>query len=268
MKLNDSEPKNYKVSILLMQKKSNKKEKSKIDLLKLKYSKTSIKSKKIFNQLLLKKINKPLNLFASNNNNTKLLENNKSIPESFRNIQVQTTLSSTNKRFKTPYQILKLKTKMLKDIFDYSKNSHQDSYIQKEINKKGIDIKPYTAYKKEKNNKILLSPQINKLNLNRINIENIKDNNSSIKKKLFKKNKTFHYNISPRLLSSNNKEKYTSFYSIKNKTKIDLLKTKNIFDMKSKKPFKPNCYYNKLNLDKLKNILKKYSYNGFSKNFP
>ena len=263
MKLNDSQLKNYKVSILLKQKRFIEKEKNKTERLRLKYHSENKKSKINMNQLLLNNNIKPLNLFLLNNAN--LSDINKSFPkdntsknerESFRNIQVQTTFSLSYKKFKTPYQILKLKNKLFKNIFEYSKYNHQNSYIKKEV--KEIDIRPYTAYKeKGRTKKVLLSPQINKLNLNKTNFENNKDN-FFIQNKTINKNKIIRYNFSHRKISSNNKEDYNN--SIKDEKKIDFFKDKNILKIKQIKPLKANFYYNKLNLDKLNNILKKYSY--------
>ena len=77
--------------------------------------------------------------------------------EASRNIQVQTTLSSLNnkKKFKTPYQILHLKNKMLKDLLEYSKNYPKIP----NLNKKLINIRPYSNGNTKKYESFSSSPK-------------------------------------------------------------------------------------------------------------
>ena len=188
-----TELKKYKVSILLM----------KNSFIKNNLPKSE--RKQIQNYLEDKKIKfskKSLNVHSQNNIN-KLLNNinDKMLFKSdpLKNMKVQTTLSSNHKTFRTPYQIIHLKNKILKNLFDYSKNNKQNSNIEKQFNKEIINIRPYsTREKNKKNEKLILNRKLN-----------LKDLNNSkklfITKKIMKKNKTLSPAISSESSISYNK---------------------------------------------------------------
>ena len=263
---NNSKIKKIKVSVLLM-KKSNK-EKIKIDK---KDVNNILKNKKIdknnlFSQNYLK-ISQLGNSFQKNLSNLKNDKRNiKS--DTYRNIKVQTSLSSGQKKYRTPYQILHFKNKILKDILDYSKNNHQNKSRETNFNKKLIKIRPYSTNKDNIRYEKLLIPNLKKSLLQKIkNTDNISDKRFILKNIIknknnfnrnFSLNTVFSYNnISNNIdLKNNNKLLYKNEIDLKRYEKLLKVKLK----MKPIKAFKPNCYYNKLNLEKITNILRKYSY--------
>jgi len=160
MELNSTGPKKFKVSILLKKKSKINEDKKTLDKINIKCKLNDNKIKK--RKYILKHINSQKKFNCSFHNNNSILDIHKSLPknisnliyykkliesEPFRNMEVQTTLSSLNikKKFRTPYQILQLKNKMLKSKFEYSKIIHQNFFLEKEINNKIINIKPYNT---------------------------------------------------------------------------------------------------------------------------
>lgn len=247
MKLNNSGLKQFKVSILLM---------------KNSFLKNLPKTEKKINKKVADFKN--LSNFHSKNNKhqykfNKIFSktNDKSLGfDTYRNIKVQTALSSSYKKFRTPYQKLHFKNKMLKDIFGSSKNSLQNSDIEKQINEKIIDIRPYSTGIKIKREEKILTPRLYLVKLNKN-----KNNEKDIFKKILKKNKTTNSHLLSEITNSFSQSFINNNYNNYNKPNLTNRK-----EYKSKKRinifkiFKPNCYYNKLNLEKLSSILRKYSY--------
>ena len=179
MELNSPDPKKFKVSIILKKKSKINEDKKKLDKINIKCKlNDNIIKKGIY---ILKHINSQKKFNFSFHNNNSIIDIHKSLPknisnlihnkkpiesEPFRNMEVQTTLSSLNikKKFRTPYQILQLKNKMLKSKFEYSKIIHQKFLLEKEINKRIINIKPYNTKNINKKYKNFLStPKLDKL---------------------------------------------------------------------------------------------------------
>ncbi len=253
MELQNLELKKFKVSIILMKNPTLKN----IYINKKIIPKRSGNSKNLLNFYSQNNIQqyKPNKLFSTSIKKPLGLDLNK-------DIKFQTGISSSHKKFQTPYQIFHLKNKMLKDIFDYSKISHKNSYIQQQIkvNKKIVNIMPYTASKKNTREYRALTPKFNYVKLN-----NFKNNERTFNGKRFlKKNKTVNNHIKPEMANSSTQTFNKINFNDNNKV-VNLAsrkeynnKKKNI--IKQFKLFKPNCYYNKLNLEKLSNILRKYSF--------
>jgi hypothetical protein len=218
---------------------------------------------------------KYLNLFSVNNityktfhqNISNFIINKKYLDPETRNIYIQTTLSSSlfKKKFQTPFQIMHLKSRIVREIYDYSKNNCKFPMDIKELKNKLLSIRSYST----KNNKRCISGKITRNNIGRnINItsnDKEKDKNKTIFRKMIKKNKTLNPTylsktipINKNINESNNYSKYLR--TVGNERNLNRFKS---IDKRKNNPiknFKPNCYYNKLNLKKMYNILKKYSY--------
>ena len=155
-----TELKKFKVSILLMKK----------SFIKNNISKSERKQIKNFlEDKRIKFLKKSLNVHSQNNINSEInkLLNRISDKKSFKsdglkNMKVQTTLSSSVKTFRTPYQIIHLKNKMLKNLFDYSKNNKQNINIEKQFNEEIINIRSFSTREKNKRNeKLILKEKLN-----------------------------------------------------------------------------------------------------------
>ena len=273
--------KEFNVSIVLKKKDEIQKQKEKVEREEeLKEMKYHIKGKTSLNLMEnMKFIATPkyLNLFSVNNityktfhqNISNFVINKKYLDPETRNIYIQTTLSSSlfKKKFQTPYQIMHLKNRIIKDIYDTSKNNNKVPKDIKGLKNKLISIRSYST----KNNKRCISGKITRNNIGRnINItsnnkDKEKEKNKIIMRKVVKKNKT----LTPTYLSktipinkntneNNNYNKYLR--SVGNERNLCRYKSINKKKSNPIKNFKPNCYYNKLNLKKMYNILKKYSY--------
>ena len=131
---------------------------------------------------------KYLNLFSVNNITYKTFHQNisnfvidkKYLDPETRNIYIQTTSSSSffKKKFQTPFQIMHLKNRIVKDMYDNSKNNCKVSKDIKNLKSKLLSIRSYST----KNNKRCISGKIAKSNVGRkINfINNEKDKNKGI----------------------------------------------------------------------------------------
>ena len=221
---------------------------------------------------------KSFNKFSPNNTIYNYIPRKISLLKNFNNqidydMQFQTTLSSFNKKkkFKTPYQILHLKDKTLKNIFDNSRNYPKIPSLEKDIKKKLKNMRTYSNYNNIKYQSYFTKPnyEAQKLEMNK-NIEKQKINN--IKLVLMKGIKK-DIKINPHILSfSSNKKVLNTINSNENNRKSlihninDMSLNKNLTNNKIKvknKPItkiKPNCYFNKLNLKKISKILRKYTY--------
>ena len=271
--------KEFNVSIILKKKDEIKKQKEKVERdEELKILKYNIKGKTSLNLMEnMKFIATPkyLNLFSVNNityktfhqNISNFIINKKYLDPETRNIYIQTTLSSSlfKKKFQTPFQIMHLKSRIVREIYDYSKNNCKFPMDIKELKNKLLSIRSYST----KNNKRCISGKITRNNIGRtINItsnDKEKDKNKTIFRKMIKKNKTLNPTylsktipINKNINESNNYSKYLR--TVGNERNLNRFKS---IDKRKNNPiknFKPNCYYNKLNLKKMYNILKKYSY--------
>ena len=105
----------------------------------------------------------------------------------------------------------------------------------------------------------ILTPRLYIVKLNKN-----KNNEKDIFKKFLKKNKSTNSHLLSEITNSQSQSLINYNYNIvydynksnlTNRKEYKSKKRINIF-----KVFKPNCYYNKLNLEKLSNILRKYSY--------
>ena len=253
-----TELKIFKVSILLMKKSFIKNNISKSER---KQIKNFLENKRI------KFLKKSLNVHSQNNINKLLnrISDKKSFKsDGLKNMKVQTTLSSSVKTFRTPYQIIHLKNKMLKNLFDYSKNNKQNINIEKQFNEEIINIRSFSTREKNKRNEKLILKE--KLNLKSLSWSK----KYLISKKIMKKNKTLNPVMSsPEPSISYNNFNNNNFLSNKNEIPLnEKLKDKSNLKLKFKyiKSFRPNCYYNKLNLEKLSNILRKFSFVDIEKN--
>lgn len=271
--------KEFNVSIILKKKDEIKKQKEKVERdEELKILKYNIKGKTSLNLMEnMRFIATPkyLNLFSVNNityktfhqNISNFIINKKYLDPETRNIYIQTTLSSSlfKKKFQTPFQIMHLKSRIVREIYDYSKNNCKFPMDIKELKNKLLSIRSYST----KNNKRCISGKITRNNIGRnINItsnDKEKDKNKTIFRKMIKKNKTLNPTylsktipINKNINESNNYSKYLR--TVGNERNLNRFKS---IDKRKNNPiknFKPNCYYNKLNLKKMYNILKKYSY--------
>jgi hypothetical protein len=271
--------KEFNVSIILKKKDEIKKQKEKVERdEELKILKYNIKGKTSLNLMEnMRFIATPkyLNLFSVNNityktfhqNISNFIINKKYLDPETRNIYIQTTLSSSlfKKKFQTPFQIMHLKSRIVREIYDYSKNNCKFPMDIKELKNKLLSIRSYST----KNNKRCISGKITRNNIGRnINItsnDKEKDKNKTIFRKMIKKNKTLNPTylsktipINKNINESNNYSKYLR--TVGNERNLNRFKS---IDKRKNNPiknFKPNCYYNKLNLKKMNNILKKYSY--------
>ena len=271
--------KEFNVSIILKKKDEIKKQKEKVERDEIsKLLKYHIKGKTSLN--LMENIRfiatpKYLNLFSVNNityktfhqNISNFIINKKYLDPETRNIYIQTTLSSSlfKKKFQTPFQIMHLKSRIIKEIYDNSKNNCKAPKDIKGLKNKLLSIRAYST----KNNKRCISGKIVRNNIGRnINITSDnkeRDKSKAFMRKVFKKNKT----LTPTYLSktipvnknineNNNYNKYLR--TVGNERNLYRYKTINKKKNNPIKNVKPNCYFNKLNLKKMYNILKKYSY--------
>ena len=271
--------KEFNVSIILKKKDEIKKQKEKVEreeeLKELKYHIKGKTSLNLMENMKFIATPKYLNLFSVNNityktfhqNISNFIINKKYLDPETRNIYIQTTLSSSlfKKKFQTPFQIMHLKSRIVREIYDYSKNNCKFPMDIKELKNKLLSIRSYST----KNNKRCISGKITRNNIGRnINItsnDKEKDKNKTIFRKMIKKNKTLNPTylsktipINKNINESNNYSKYLR--TVGNERNLNRFKSIDKRKNKNIKNFKPNCYYNKLNLKKMYNILKKYSY--------
>ena len=187
------------------------------------------------------------------------------------NIQVQTTLSSVSKKtkFRTPFQILHLKNNTLKNIFDYSRNYPKIPSLGKDSKKKLINLRTYSNYKNLKYQSYLTKP--NNESSKYETPKNVEKNNINTKKLFLMKGIKKDIKVNPLIFSNTSISLYKNTLNTinNNENNINLNEIslyKNFYNSKislKKRPmkkFKLKCYYNKLNLKKISNILKKYTY--------
>ena len=277
--------KEFKVSIIVKQKDEIKKQKEKAKREdELKIIKYQIKDKNSLNLIEnMKYISSPkyLNLFSVNNITYKTLHQNISNsiidkryiePELLKNMYVQTTLSSSllRKKFLTPFQIMHSKNNSLRDILHYSKNNDKITKSEKKIKSRLLTIRSYSTKNDNRitNENIFIKNDSNSMS----KIKNLRSNNSHkiILRKVIKQNKQ-NRNILPAsnylsttmpLIKNINGKNHNNNYLRSVGNEKYLLRYKSIEKMNFKPitQFKANCYYNKLKLKKVDNILKKYSY--------
>lgn len=271
--------KEFNVSIILKKKDEIKKQKEKVErdeeLKELKYHIKGKTSLNLMENMKFIATPKYLNLFSVNNityktfhqNISNFIINKKYLDPETRNIYIQTTLSSSlfKKKFQTPFQIMHLKSRIVKEIYDNSKNNCKVPKDIKELKNKLLCIRSYST----KNNKRCISGKITRNNIGRtINItsnDKEKDKNKIIMRKVIKKNKTLTPTYLSKTIPVNKNINESNIYNKYLKTvenERNFYRYKSINNKKNNpiKNFKPNCYYNKLNLKKMNNILKKYSY--------
>ena len=195
-----------------------------------------------------------------------------SASELLKNMYVQTTLSSSllRKKFLTPFQIMHSKNNSLRDILHYSKNNDKITKSEKKIKSRLLTIRSYSTKNDNRitNENIFIKNDSNSMS----KFKNLRSNNSHkiILRKVIKQNKQ-NRNILPAsnylsttmpLIKNINGKNHNNNYLRSVGNEKYLLRYKSIEKMNFKPiaQFKANCYYNKLKLKKVDNILKKYSY--------
>ena len=282
MKLKLPRLKEFKVSILSKPKAEIKKQKEKAEREdQLKIIKYHIKDKSSLNLIEnMKYISSPkyLNLFSVNNITYKTFHQNISNnlidkkyiePELLKNMYVQTTLSSSllRKKFLTPFQIMHSKNNSLKDMLNYSKNNDKIPKSEKELKGRLLSIRSYSTknYNKLTKENIIIKNASNSIS----KIKNFSNNNirKIILKKVIKQNKALlptSNNLSKTMPINNNiNEKNGNNNYLKSVGNEKYVLRFNSVEKMKYRPinqFKANCYYNKLKLKKMEDILKKYSY--------
>lgn len=276
MELNTPRLQKFRVSILMNKQDEINRRKERVEL------KYHLKGKTTLNLLEnIKYISSPqyLNLFSLNKVTYKTYKNlPKSISnlindkkraeqETSRNIKIQTTLTSAiaKKKFKTPFQVIHYRNRKMKDLFNYTKNFCKIPKIENKYNE-FINVRTCST----KNNRKLDSFMRSQKSINGESFDKIKNNennkNSISLRKIIKSNKNFNHTFISTTNSSHNNEinekDINNSHLKTNENEIDFNKYKCHDKIKIKpiKYFKPNCYYNKLNLRKISTILKKYSY--------
>ena len=276
MELNTPRLQKFRVSILMNKQDEINRKKERVEL------KYHLKGKTTINLLEnIKYISSPkyLNLFSLNKLTYKTYKNlPKSISnlindksrigqETSRNIKIQTTLTSAiaKKKFKTPFQVIHYRNRQMKDLFNYTKNFCKIPKIDNKFNE-FINVRTCSTKKNRrldsfmKSQKSIIGESFNK------NINNENNKNTISLRKNIKNNKNFNHTFMSTTNSSHNNEineKDINTSHLKtNENEFDFNMKKCIDKSKIKpiKYFKPNCYYNKLNLRKISTILRKYSY--------
>ena len=282
MKLKLPRLKEFKVSILFKQKAQIKRQKEKAEREdQLKIIKYHIKDKSSLNLIEnMKYISSPkyLNLFSVNNITYKNFHENISNnlidkkylePELLKNMYVQTTLPSSllRKKFLTPFQIMHSKNNSLKDMLNYSKNNDKIPKGEKEIKSRLLSIRSYSMknYNKPTKENIIMKNASNSMS----KIKNFSNDNirKIFLKRVIKKNKallpTSSYLSETMPINNKINEKNGNNNYLKSVGNEKYVLKYNRIEKMNNKPinqFKANCYYNKLKLKKMEDILKKYSY--------
>ena len=174
--------------------------------------------------------------------------------------------------YKSPFDLLHEKTILLKNMITFSQDMHNISEIEKESKKQNPKIKSFAINKnntkyssflqiRNKNDTLYLSDNLsNKINNNLLNF------NAQNDKKLIYSYKV-HYrenystdinNINKKIikaikLNTNNYNNHTNLYNNNENNRY-------LLSIIPKINFKANCYYNKLHLLKLTNLLTKNTY--------
>ena len=161
------------------------------------------------------------------------------------------TISKKN-IFLSPFEEGKKKSKIFKILVDFSREIHSPKHKETNLINKSINIRSLKNIKmnksQRKKNDIFLSEQF-------------------LSKKFKIKNNIFHENQKEQKVSnSNNKaskeEKNKIKYLIKRLDDSSEIIRNTLLLKNKKRKIKPNCYYNKLHLNKLNDIIEKYSYNN------
>ena len=276
MELNTPRLQKFRVSILMNKQDEINRKKERVEL------KYHLKGKTSLNLIEnLKYISSPkyLNLFSLNKvtyktyknlpkNISNLINDKKRVEqEASRNIKIQTTLTSAiaKKKFKTPFQVIHHRNRQMKDLFNYTKNFCKIPKIENKYNE-FINIRTCST----KNNRRLdsfMKSQRSIIGESFDKTKIIQNNRNTISlRKTIKNNKTFNHTFISTTNSSHNneineKDNDTSHLKTnENEIDFNMYKCHNKTKIKPIKFFKPNCYYNKLNLRKISTILKKYSY--------
>jgi hypothetical protein len=154
---------------------------------------------------------------------------------------------SKKKLFLSPFQYNNNKNKYFKNLVNFSKEIHSPKHKEKSLINNNFNIKSFNKINekqiRKRNQKTIFTP---KFTLKKFKIKN----------ELLNENK--------------NENKNEKNYENDDKTKVKFLikglnKEKEIIKNKmenKKKKIKPNCYYNKLHLNKINDIIEKYSYNN------
>ena len=143
--------------------------------------------------------------------------------------------------FLSPYQFNKNKNKIFQNLVKFSKEIHSPMYNAKNLFNNYFDIKSFR--------------KINEKHLgNKTQNQNIIFNTLTN----FKiKNKLLNYD---KIQNNNEKDNY-NIHSLIKVLNNDNIILKNKLENKRKK-IRPNCYYNKLHLNKINEIIDKFSYNN------
>ena len=182
--------KEFKVSILLKQKAEIKKQKEKAEredeIKELRYHIKDKDSLNLIENMKFITTAKYYNLFSVNNITYKTFPQNISNfiidkryikPELFKNMYLQTTLSSSllRKKFLTPFQIMHKKNNSLKDIL-YSKNKEIIPNGKKKLKNRLLTIRSYSTknYNKLKKENIIMKNVSNSMG----KVRNLRSNNS------------------------------------------------------------------------------------------
>jgi hypothetical protein len=273
MELNTPRLQKFRVSILMNKQDEINRKKGRVEL------KYHLKGKTSLNLLEnIKYISSPkyLNLFSLNKVTYKNLpksisnlinDKKRAEQETSRNIKIQTTLTSTiaKKKFKTPFQVIHYRNRQMKDLFNYTKNFCKIPKINNKYNE-FINIRTCSTKSNRKLGSFMKS-QRSIIGETFDKSKNKEKNRITISlRKNIKSNKNFNHTFLSTTNSSHNNEineKDISTSHLKtneNETDFNMYKCKDKIIIKPIKYFKPNCYYNKLNLRKISTILKKYSY--------
>ena len=158
--------------------------------------------------------------------------------------------------FFSPFQEGKKRNKIFRILVDFSKEIHSPKHKENNLINNIVNIKSFKTIKeneKIKNKKLQIFSQ--EFSIKRLRIkDSIKNENEKNNKK--KKDKNNDSNNK----NSKNKDKHKVKYLL-NRLNNENEVIKNKMKMKNKK-LKPNCYYNKLHLNKINDIIEKYSYNN------
>lgn len=189
------------------------------------------------NKLVLKRSKK------NNNNNSNLyIKTFSNILSNSNSIGKIKTITKKN-LFLSPFQISKNRKKIFKNLVNFSKEIHSPQHKEKIL----LTMKD--------------NPKIR-------SFKKISDNNLQKSQKIFSPNLTLKkFKIKNNFMNETNDEKNNEKkdsnhinYLLKGLNNCNDI-MRNIFNNKRKK-LKPNCYYNKLHLNKIKSIIEKYSYNN------
>ena len=166
---------------------------------------------------------------SKKNNISKIMKYNIT-NNSFRNLDIKKTIKNIKSPKKTPFQIGHIKSQFLREYINNSKQKNNNENMKEESNIQSFSINKYNEKKKifgksSYNNKILIKKyKIPKFYINDVS----------------QRNNYSHFKIKYRKNNINYEERKI----LKNNCSLKLLK--------------PNCYFNKINLDKISKIISSY----------